>query len=268
MEKYDAIFCDIDGTLLDDKKKLHQEEIDSIKKITEKDIPFILVSGRLPSGILNFKETLDLDTPIIAFGGGLVYDENGNILYEKGLDRKDAVEVYEFAKSIGNTAAFNFYKGVDWYTDNINHPMEQWEINSIGKTPIEADITEITKDGEIISKCLFAGEPEEIDAITIPLQERFPNLHIVKSLPNLLEVVPLGVSKSKALGILADHYDYNLKNSMAIGDNFNDIDMLEAVGHPVVMANAPEDLKKLKNAKITKADNNHNGVSEVLEEIV
>lgn len=75
-----------------------------------------------------------------------------------------------------------------------------------------------------------------------------------------------GITKGKAVTELATSYGVELGDTIAFGDNFNDLDMLQTVGKGYVMGNAPTDLKSLIGDVTT--DNNHDGIAEVLERTI
>lgn len=91
---------------------------------------------------------------------------------------------------------------------------------------------------------LIIGKPTILDEIIPHLKQDFPTLSFVKSAPNLLEIVLKSVNKGKAVKTLLDSFAVDSKDAWAFGDNFNDEAMLRAVGHPILMGNAPKELKK------------------------
>ena len=118
-----------------------------------------------------------------------------------------------------------------------------------------------------VHKGLIMGEPEDLDRMQAELTAKYPDLTFVRSSKILLEIVLKGVSKASAVRIVAQEYGVDLKNCIAFGDNYNDEDMLEEVGYPFLMGNAPAELKqKFAPAQIT-ADNNHDGVAKALAKI-
>jgi HAD superfamily hydrolase (TIGR01484 family) len=86
----------------------------------------------------------------------------------------------------------------------------------------------------------------------------------------ILDVLPAGCSKASALGKLAELRGISMQEVMAIGDNWNDVPMLEAAGRAVVMSNAPDDVKDLAEARgwTIGSSNDEDGVALALEEIL
>ena len=98
------------------------------------------------------------------------------------------------------------------------------------------------------------------------LESKFPSLVFVKSAPHLLEVVLKGVNKGNAVKIVLDSFEMDKSNAWAFGDNYNDESMFNSVSHPILMGNAPKDLKESLSIPIT-LDNDHDGIAAVLNKI-
>ena len=84
----------------------------------------------------------------------------------------------------------------------------------------------------------------------------FPSLNVVRSAPYLLEIIDKSVSKATGIKVLLSHYGFGLDEAIAFGDNYNDVEMLELIPQSVVMANAPDRVKKIA-AAVT--DSNEDG---------
>src|SRR5699024_4593636 len=114
-----------------------------------------------------------------------------------------------------------------------------------------------------IHKILCIGEENEISALEASLTETYAGLSIYKSKDTYLEIMAPDVSKSNAVHHLAAYYNMELDDIMAIGDNFNDLDMLISVGLGIAMGNAPEMIKQ--SADEITLSNNANGLVKVLD---
>ncbi|CYX20974.1 hydrolase [Streptococcus suis] len=108
------------------------------------------------------------------------------------------------------------------------------------------------------------GEAEAIAELEKSLTKSYPHLSIAKSFPYYLEIMAAGIQKGQAVSRLADHYGIDLVDTIAFGDNFNDLDMLLAVGQGFVMENGPEAVRK-KVGKTT-ASHNHDGIALVINQ--
>ena len=92
----EIVFSDVDGTLLNSEHKMLDGTKYAIQKLQEKDIPFVIISARSPSGIYPILEENGFSCPIICYSGALILDENKNTLYSTGFSRKVAEEVISF----------------------------------------------------------------------------------------------------------------------------------------------------------------------------
>ena len=91
-------------------------------------------------------------------------------------------------------------------------------------------------------------------------------MEAVKSSDILLEIMAKGISKADALGRFCDHLGVSPQDTVAFGDNYNDVEMLEAAGRGYVMGNAPEEI--LQRFPLHTADNDHDGIAEVLDSLL
>ena len=127
----------------------------------------------------------------------------------------------------------------------------------------EGTIASIERDEVPKSLCLCApGSTKEVER---RLKERFPGLAIAVSSETLIEVMPAGTSKAGAVRTLCDLWGIDPADALAFGDNYNDLPMLEAVGHGYLMGNAPAEL--LVRASLVAPTNDEDGVARVLEHL-
>ncbi|WP_438721220.1 HAD family hydrolase [Enterococcus sp. AZ103] len=261
------IISDIDGTILDDQHQLDDQLIGKIKLLKERDIPFVLASARSPKGMWPLAQALEIqDQPIACYNGALIMKEN-ETLFSHELVQPEVSILVDILKNIFPQVSINLYSGESWYVDKIDSWVEI-EAEISGDQPIEGNIQLLLLKKNIpIHKLLLIEKPEIINEVFEYLSNlNFPESDFYLSKDNYLEVTNHKVSKQKALLELANYYQVNLLNTMAIGDNFNDIPMLTQAGMGVAMDNAPETVKKSAN-QIT-ANNNQNGVSQALQKYI
>lgn len=260
------IFSDIDGTLINDDLKVTPKTRDAIRRQIIKGNIFIPASARLPKGMMTAVGQILKVCPMIAYNGALALDETGRALITRFFDAKKAAEICRYVDEQNNGSAWNIYSGYVWYCAEKKSPRVEHEEKIVNVQATPASLEKIKKL-QGVHKALIMGEPEELDRMQKELSAKFPDLSFVRSSKILLEVVLKGVSKASAVKILANEYKVPLKNCIAFGDNYNDEEMLEEVGYPYLMGNAPESLKKKIGADHVTQDNNHDGIAEALEKI-
>jgi len=107
------------------------------------------------------------------------------------------------------------------------------------------------------------GPPEAINSLESELKNNHPDITVYKSKPTYLEIMAQNVLKSSAIAILIKARGVVKEEIVAIGDNYNDIDMLRFAGLGVAMGNAPDEVKSA--ADIVTLSNDEDGLKVVLE---
>lgn len=134
--------------------------------------------------------------------------------------------------------------------------------NNEKKLLTKSDINKVFWRSFTVNKLLFICAPAWTDTIEATLKAQFPQYEIVKSSNALLEIMPGGTTKGEAVKRICALRDISPKDAVAFGDNYNDVEMLELVGHGYLMSNAPELLKK--HLPRHTADHDHDGIAEAL----
>lgn len=257
------IFSDIDGTLINQDLKVTPKTRDAIRKQIICGNIFVPVSARMPKAIMTAAGQITKVCPMVAYNGALVLDETGRPIVSKFMKAKTAVTICQYVEEQNNGSAWNVYSGYDWYRSENKSQLVQNEENivKVKSRPASLDVINKLKG---VHKVLLMGKADDLDKMQIELKRKFSKLYIVKSAPYLLEIMVHGVSKSYGIIQLAHAFNVKLQDCYAFGDNYNDEDMLKAVGHSFLMGNAPADLKK-RIGNVT-LDNNHDGIAAALKQ--
>ena len=263
MSTYKMICLDIDGTLLNSKHKITLPVKNSIQRVTtEKNIPVILVSARMPKGIIFLQKELGIEFPIISYSGALILDQKQSILHQERLSPNDLQGIYAAAKQL--QAHLSIYKEDTWYIEK-NDVWSNQESDITGICPeiqsFDKLLTQWSKQKTGPNKLLFMADPEIIQTLKNSFAAKSITSYCSK--PTYLEIVPSCASKTNAIKYLANIRSISTKEIITIGDNYNDIDMLEAAGLGIAMGNAP-DAVKVHAAAIT-ASNDNDGVAAAIE---
>lgn len=226
----------------------------------------IIASGRAPNGVYPVAEAFELPrfgSHILAFNGAkMIRLQDRACIYEKTLPSYIPEELWADAQ--------NYHLGFLTYKDDIlaagTKPDRYMALESqISAMPIEyrRNIWEIMDDS--VNGCLLTGKPAHIRQMEPILKEKYgQKVEIFRSEPCFLEVVPKNVDKAHSLKRLLKLLDISAEEIVCCGDSFNDITMIQLAGVGVAMANAQEELK-LAADYVTRADNDHDGVVEVIE---
>lgn len=255
---YKIVFCDIDGTLLDSNHQISRDTRNKIQELYSIGVPFILVSARMPSGILPLQSELGIKTPIICYSGALILNERGNTVKTVGIDREKAVLIDAFVKKEWKHVCCSAFCHHNWIVDDIHDKWVAQEQHITSSVPVEGGIPDFVPPKGHVHKFLCMGEAEQIAGLNHALKEKYPGLSVCRSKDTYLEIMDGTVSKSCAIRCLCEEYGIPMEAAVSFGDNFNDVDMLLATGASFAMGNAPEEVKRL--ARNVTLDNDHEGV--------
>lgn len=239
--KYSGIvlISDLDGTLLDEDRRLSVDNLNAIKNFTENGGQFGIATGRMEQTTRKSFPELPVNVPSIFYNGALIYD------LEQGKKVRESL----ISKDMGS-----FFQG---FLDRF--PDLGMEINCSGRAYIlrgnEILSTQLMREGldgieagwDMIPggwyKVLLAASHECL----VKVKDLFggfkrPDICVVFSERQLLDIMAGDVSKGNALNFLRKKF--NWKNVVAIGDSENDITLLESADIGVAVANASEAVKK------------------------
>lgn len=263
---YKIVFSDIDGTLLNKDRELSPATIEAIKRLKDK-IPFILISARMPAAMRHLQQELEIgELPIIAYNGGLILVE-GEVSSSTVIPL-DILE--ELHKMNSFDCHLSLYHRDEWYVPQ-NDQWARREINNTKVTPTVRPNKEVIKkwekEGKSAHKIMAMGEVAHIDNIRDQLENKFPGqLHLYRSKDTYLEIAPRSISKYTAIEmLLQDHFNFSPKEAVAIGDNYNDVEMLRNVGYGVAVGNARQEA--IDAANIVCGKSIEDGVAKILHEI-
>jgi len=266
MKNFKMICLDIDGTLLNSKHEISKEVKDAINMAAnERNIPVILVSARMPKGITFLQKELGIAQPIICYSGALILDKDNKTLSKEVIDVFNLEEIYKLACE--NNIHVSLYKNDEWYIEELDYwAKQESEITNIIPTVTDFKVLiEIWKnEGTGPNKILCMSDTNKITLLKEGTKTI--DLNIYPSKPTYLEIMPSKSSKTSAISILQKKFNVDKSEIIAMGDNYNDIDMLEYAGLGIAMGNAPEDVKK--HADDVTLTNDEDGVAAALKKYV
>ena len=264
MRNIKLIISDIDGTILDKNHQIDSYLPELMPILKQKEIPFVLASARSPLGIAPISRKLGIsDFPIACYNGALI-SKGDEVLSQHSIDKKELAFLHDFLKRDFPTVSINVYSGQDWFVNTLDKWV-QIEANITGESPKVTSITDFIKEEQtLVHKLLLIDKADTIQKLQNILSIMdFPQTDFYLSKDNYLEVTHNQVSKKQALLELANYYQIPLKEIMTLGDNYNDIPMIETAGLGIAMGNAPTDVKDCANA--VTYSNEQNGVSQAIK---
>lgn len=269
MNQYKMICLDIDGTLLNSEHKITPSTKEIIEIVANnKQIPVILVSARMPKGILFLQKELNIVQPIICYSGALIVDGKSNILLNITIPISEVKQIYKLVKELN--IHISLYKDNEWYVESMDAwAKQESEITNI--TPNIISFEELIhiwdQDNTGPNKILCMAEPCDIKLLNSKVANiDFRNLNVYPSKDTYLEIMPISATKTSAIEFLCKKLHIRQSEVMAIGDNYNDINMIEFAGMGIAMGNSPGQVKEC--ADFVTLTNDENGVVHALRKYI
>nr|MBQ8245354.1 HAD family phosphatase [Oscillospiraceae bacterium] len=255
------VFSDIDGTLINSRKQITPATLSAIRTLEEKGIPFVISSGRGPTGIYPILEEYGIRCPMVAYSGSVILDENRKVLFHRGIPKERVKEILAFIEQEQLDMTWSL------------HSLEQWVVKDRTDSRVleqEALVQARSEEGTAdsiadpqINKILCICAPGKLPEIQKRLSEAFPEYTVVASSGTLLDVMDASVTKGTAIHTLCKLWQVPVSGTIAFGDHYNDVDMLRTAGKGYLMANAPEALKQ--QFPLHTLDNDHDGIPHALK---
>ncbi|HYE83473.1 MAG TPA: Cof-type HAD-IIB family hydrolase [Clostridia bacterium] len=277
--KYKMLVTDMDYTLLNKEKKVSERNREAVRKAIEKGVHMVVATGRIYTSARVYAKLLGVSTPIIASNGAIIREAAFN--NPEDTERtiyKDILKVEAVKEMIKLSHKYDLF--CHFFTEDtiyaeklVNVSLRYTEWN---KYLGEEDQVKI-KIVDNIEKAIVQEPVEILKAVVVDkdsgklqgLRNDIEASGIVsasQSMKDNLEVMNRGVTKGNAVKRLAELYGIRREEIIAIGDNENDISMIEYAGLGIAMENAEESLKSA--ADHITGDYQEDGVAEAIERFI
>jgi len=267
---------DIDGTLLNSQFKISDEDMAALRRADAAGIEIVLVTGRRHSFALPIAKQLGFDLWLISSNGAVTRSLGGETFHRDLMPAETCRRLCGAMQEFRGNTVLTFdteTKGaiVLERLDEIGASIRRWvEKNAefieyvvpieraLVKDPVQ---TMFCGTMARMREALLALERVGLDGRITVLRTEYPARDL-----SMIDVLNGGCSKGHALERWASHRGYGRKEVMAIGDNHNDVEMLEFAGHPVIMGNACEELRG-RGWAVTRG-NDQGGVAAAVDLVV
>lgn len=269
------VAIDLDGTLLHTDRSLSAENKLAIKEAKEAGVHVVLCTGRplrSMQHILAETDLLDEGDIAITYNGGLIQrTKTGEIIEQVTFNREESLDIYKLGQELNMPINF-----IDM--DYIYEPPYPIGVESIYETttrdipkehalkfaPVDMDNL---PDPFTINKIVISRPTEELDAIISKIPAAYhEKYNIYKSQPIILEILPQYVDKGYSMRVLGELLGLEKAEIMGIGDQENDLSLVENAGLGVAMGNAIERVKAA--ADYITLTNDEDGVAHAIREFV
>ncbi len=263
--KYKALFLDIDDTLICKTTTISKGNLDAIRRAQEAGIFVTIATGRGYMGASVIWKQLNLQGPVIVFGGACIMDtRTDSPIFLAGVDTALIREAFAYAKEWGLTA--QLYQGDAVICEAENEFTRGYTANQKLPCVIDPKLTE--KDWFDVPKVLVYTEPGDTETEMIQrFAERFSDrLEVATSRPGYIELNKLGSNKGTAILKAAELLGIRPEETVAVGDNTLDLQMIQMAGLGVCVENGQQVVKDV--ADIIAPACNKDGVAWVIDHIM
>jgi hydroxymethylpyrimidine pyrophosphatase-like HAD family hydrolase len=272
--RYRLLALDLDGTLLDTEREIPQSNLRAIEAAVREGVVIAIVTGRRFPSVRRYLEPLGPETFAVANSGAIVRQGlEGPILRRSLLPLECAHRVLHLADEEGMEPVIHdgpdaeghlvlrssarSVTAMGRYLHQTSPPPIWVETLRVDRSPVQIGFTGGVKEMRSFESALALGLSSSGHRASLARTE-YPEEDLA-----LLDVLGVEATKSKALEFLASLLGIDLSSTMAVGDNWNDLEMLEAAGLGVLMANADPELRSRGFAET--GTNDENGVAQAIE---
>lgn len=260
---YRLVAIDLDDTLLDNSGNISPSTKAALAEAAARNVAITLATGRMYASARAVARQLALDAPLITYQGSLVKQMSGEVLYERHVPAEAVQQIHQTCSERG--LHLQAYVNDVLYVPEDNDKARAYSANSNIPFVVAADFAAVLRQPQ--TKLLIIDEPAVLDNLQCHFKTSLGDrVQITKSKPHFLEFTHPEGTKGHALRFLAAHVGCTMDQTIAIGDSWNDRDMVEAAGLGVAMGNAVPSLKQV--ADYVAPGNDEEGVRHVIERFV
>ncbi|MGP4059619.1 Cof-type HAD-IIB family hydrolase [Halobacillus sp. H74] len=275
----DLIAIDLDGTLLNSKNQISEENIKAIQYAKDRDVEVVIATGRAEFDVRQIFADLPVDTWVIGANGATIHQPDGSLFDAVPIEEKDAEKILKWLEA--KEFYYEVFSDSSILTPQNGHELLQIELDRIRSANPHSDIERLEAALEkqfsqtgffsidsykdiieahhpVYNVLAFSFDEEKLQEGWEQFQSS-QNLTIVSSADHNFELEHRSASKGSALQKLAGYLDIPIENTAAIGDSPNDLSMISIAGQTAAMGNAKESVLKASDS-ITRT-NDQNGVA-------
>jgi len=270
------IAIDLDGTLLNSKVELSQENCDALWRAHEAGIEIVLGTGRRHDFALPFAKSLGFDLWMFSSNGAVTRSTRGETFHRDLLPKETAIKLALAMSKYRNYMVLTFDRTARGAIICENHDqlygvIQRWMEKNAPFIEYVQPIEKALMEDPI--QAMFCGPVQlmsqaQMELDTLQFRAEFTALRTQYDFRDLciVDILNAGCSKGHALERWAKQRRLDREEVMAIGDNYNDVEMLTFAGHPVIMGNACDQLKR--NGWTVALPHDEHGVAAVLDKVL
>lgn len=239
------LVLDIDGTIAGKSNDIREPVLRAIAAAQKKGIQVAIATGRMYRSALRFHQIVGSTLPLIAYQGAWIQDPLTQTLHRHwSVPKQQVAQLLDYFETpaLRSLLSVHFYIHDDLYVRELT-PETQAYTQRSGIVPIAVGDLRTTLATEPTKVLALSDDIELIDSLLGSLQKQYTpaELYLTKSVATFFEATNPAANKGTAVKYLAEEVlGLQPENVMTIGDNFNDVEMIEYAGIGIAMGNAPE----------------------------
>jgi Cof subfamily protein (haloacid dehalogenase superfamily) len=260
------VALDLDGTLIDSRiLRISAGVREALERARRAGVALTMVTGRMFQAARPCARAIGIDGPIVCYQGGAIYRvDDGERLSHVPVPPGVGLRVFRRAKDngvrvLGYLDDELYAEGDDEYT-RLYTSIARVEAHIVPS--LEELFSEVgsTKINCVLDLERAAGYVERLKEFL------GPEAYVTRSNPEFVEVLSPDVDKGRALAVVARHYGVSLQETMAIGDSWNDLPLLQAAGLAVAMGTSPQEVREAAHEVVAGVADD--GVAEAIDRFV
>ncbi|MDO5561046.1 MAG: Cof-type HAD-IIB family hydrolase [Oscillospiraceae bacterium] len=265
--KYKIIFLDIDGTLTNSQKVITPKTKEALISIQKKGVIVAIASGRPDKGVIPCAEELNLSEYggyILPYNGGKIINyKTKEKVYQNNLTFDTVHEAYKLSKKYNVELITYDEDKILAETDNNKYLEIESRINKMDVLKVES-VPDSLKEAPV--KCLLLGDGDYMGSIEPEIKELIGHqANVFRSEPFFLEIMPKGIDKAASIRHLIEKLGIRREETMAFGDGYNDMSMLEYAGMGIAMSNGCDQTKAAADYICDSNDND--GIAQAIDKM-
>lgn len=265
--RYSLIVSDFDGTLVNNDGTISDINKKAITDYIAAGGAFAISTGRMPSGILPRARELGLKGMVSCCQGAIIMDiESGEAILQERIPFETTLQICRKMEEMN--LHIHLYDLWDYYANMDDDALKFYEnaVKTKAKLVLDKPLSQFVEEKALSSyKVLAMVETEDNKRVYDELlKEPFIGCSLTKSSENLVEVINSKYTKGTAVEFLANYYNTSLEQTIAIGDQHNDLPMILKAGLGVAVKNADELLQSSANY-VCDATNNEGAIARIIE---
>jgi len=253
--EYQLVAIDIDGALVNTAGEVTSATRAEIQRVSGLGVTIVIVTGRRYLTARSVAEQLETDVLIAAHNGALLKTMQGEVLHVLKLSESSAQRAVALLFELGHHPLV--FEGIQdaahiWIDRSLQETTATWMQRYLERNAPHLQICDAlpaASFGDVLEVVAVIPRTDLEHTMTYLSERLGDSVHLICQVPPrdtraFLEIAHPGVSKAAPLRYLAAQLGICPAQMIAFGDNYNDLDMLEYAGLPILMENAPEELKR------------------------